>query len=429
MTKKYFMNFQDNLGYLVWMKLPWQFCSIKNLNEYLHKDLSNSSGWLHELHLAKCMVWRTIEALKTRGVKHLRTGASWAEGETSGGFAWICWYIQEFAKAGLYVLPNINYTPYQYAMARLDEEKQKAIGDVKRQEWIEELCNRSTSCIPPLPINAGDLFVDRFLKANGHYIGDTVELWNEPNIETDWLSLLDPNLELFNQMIEGMAKVVRSHNKKVLLGGPSGLKIEWIHKLGKQGVFDHIDYMGLHGLRGTWSDNSLRPSWSERIESLKTVMKNYTSRDIPVWITEVGFPTVDLEFKISDEHLEDIQVAVFAEALEALDRGSTNRIYWYTLGDAVSPSVRFLTTKWEDILQYYFGDSDTEGNPKILAQLLMKGGTSEVLNYVSKEGISDLATEIIDRGNPKNWTMDMLLEIIGRKKQQALNRKSEDVQC
>ncbi len=408
----------ESLGYLVWMKMPEGHWGNDGLLALLERDLSHETDpYCIALERSKREVYRTIEALQRHGITHVRLGASWAEGVTPGGWHWIGWYTKTFHEAGLVVLPNINYTPQVFAEARLEAERGEAAGDPDRQQFLKKL-GPSTN-IPPLPLTGLAEFTDQFLTANGQYVGEVIELWNEPDIETDWRSELDPAYERYVEMFAAAASVVRRHGRKVLMGGPAFYRPEWWRTVGRLGLFDHVDILGIHGLRGTWSDTKKRPPWSERIKTVTSITREFTDQKIPVWITEAGFTTVDLEDRVSSETLEEIQVAIFADLLLTIADGHTDRVYWYTWHDLVHESVRFHTTGWEDILQYYYGDTNEAGGEKLLGRLLIEGGAAAVLKYAEVHRLWEVKDTIINRGDPGAWSPEKLQHIVQERTRRA----------
>ncbi len=404
---------EQNLGYLIWMKLPYEYMVNPNLKDFLDLD-SEGEGDLQdqkkEILKIKQEVDELIDALKIRRIERVRLGVSWAEWEISGGPVWIEWYLKKFFDAGFSVVPNLNYTPWRFAEARLKFEKERTLWDREHLEHLERLTPNTN--IPPFPLSAFAEFVDRFIEEYGKYVEDVIELWNEPNIDTDWLPMLDPDYKLYVEMFKQASEKVRKRNKKVLLGGPSKTDKGWFQKVGDLGLFDHVDIIGLHGLRGTWSDKTKHPSWNERALEVEEIIKGFTGRVIPIWITEAGFTTVDLELKIPQEELEEIQVAIFADIALSISNSIIERVYWYTLSDLVHESVRFITTGWEDILQFYFGDINVAGSDKLLGMLLKKGGPLEVLRYVEENNLWDKAQTVINRGDPVRWTGEKLKKLL-----------------
>jgi hypothetical protein len=229
---------------------------------------------------------------------------------------------------------------------------------------------------------------------------------------------------MFVDMLAPAAQIVRESGFKVLLGGLTKFieTLDWLERHGPLGVLDHADAVGFHILRGTWSEKCPPQPLSERIAAIKATMRTFADRDIPVFLDEVGFATLDLKLEVPQEELEEIQAALFADTFLALADGSAAYAYWYSAEDKIVDSVRFITTGWEDILQYFFGDTDMEGNPKLLRTLLEQGGPIRVLEYIESRNAWNRAYEVIDRGTPYDWSVEQLKSIVEQMKALAHER-------
>lgn len=303
-----------------------------------------------------------IDALTARGIAHIRTGVSWAEWVDPEGREWITWYVREYARH-FKVLPCLTFTP-------------PSLG-------IEPRVNA-----PPKEVARYAQFVDDVLGTLGQFF-DTVELWNEWNLDTDWDPALDPSYHAFTDMIVRAARVVRGHGKRALLGGTSKVNGETVATLAtfsERGMRAGIDAVGIHNLRGTWSDHVPPPP----LRTQARLVRNAWGRDVPVWLTEYGFPVADPEQRFDVHELELVQVALFAYMVHACLTGTFERAYWYTYRDEVHESLRFATTGWEDILQFYFGDTAEDGTPRLLADVLCEGGPLAVLRYAARENLMPL---------------------------------------
>ncbi len=391
------------LGYLVWKKIPAQCLDDPSLELALRNgDTECEYGRLVET--ARTDVLHTIEALRARNIRHVRTGISWAEWYRPGGQAYAKWYIRAYKDAGFHILPTLTYTP------------------------------------PELGVESGTNAPPRDLRTYAHFVGevcdtlqdcfDEVELWNEWNLNTDWDPQYDPEYRIFAVMIGLGASAARARGMSVVLGGMSKVNdrtLILLRTLLRTGVGGYLDAIGFHNLRGTWSDhippppldeqgNLIEEEWAaaERVRpddvEFEQALSTLSERSAPRlerrrsphghYLTEYGFPPVPFGTRRSQQELEEIQVVLFAEMTRLLLSGRLSRGYWYTLRDKVSPSVRFTTTGWEDWLQYYYGDSHEDGSPKLLGSLLLEGGPTAVLSYVEKLGLWHLLDEASLKRDP-----------------------------
>ncbi|MDB5259447.1 MAG: NAD-dependent dehydratase [Candidatus Taylorbacteria bacterium] len=394
--KNQYGNLQ-NLGYLIWAKIPFKYLEDSQLGQFLERDLSReSSAYLRKLHLLKTEVLSTVDELKARDIARIRTGASWSEWDMPQGKTWITWYLSLFAK-NFQVLPNVSFTSY----------KQTDTGETN---------------IPPRVLASCAAFTHEVIRIAGNDF-DEIEIWNEYNLVTDWKH--DPGYRKFIPMATMAAMVARNHGKLAVLGGVSSVKparLAVIEQFARTGMLQYFDVIGFHNLRGTWSDNTPPPSLQEQAasvrkaasvpadpealkllqaemielasgyEEVQQIVRQEIDRqrtgEISVWLTEYGFPPIDPMKDYSQEHLEDIQVALFAHSVDLLLKGEIERIYWFTLrDDSRWPSLRQKTTGWEDILQYYYGDIREDGSLKLLGRLLIEGGPLKVLEYARSRNL------------------------------------------
>ena len=319
--------------------------------------------WTRQSH-GEEEVKENIEALRARRIGHIRTGISWAEWFHPEMRPWIRWYIGEYAKH-FDVLPCFTFTP-------------------------PELGIKPAVNAPPKDVRHYGKFVAEVLEELGGNF-DTIELGNEWNLNTDWDPAIDPGHDVFIEMIAEGARAAKRFGKKVLLGGPSKVNLDVLEKVRlfrKRGLGKAVDILGFHNLRGTWSDRVAPPPLAAQADFLRDAWGAYGT---PVWLTEYGFPPVDLEHgRWELDHLERIQVALFAYAVYACLAGKIGRCYWYTYKDEVHESLRFVTTGWEDRLQFHFGDTEEGGRTRLLGRVLAERGPLGVLRYAAREGLMPL---------------------------------------
>jgi CDP-paratose 2-epimerase len=137
-------------------------------------------------------VERVVEDGRRLGVRHFRTGISWADWSALGGQEWYAWLMPRLHR-DLEVLPCFHYTP-------------PSLGIEPR------------TSAPPRDPSAFALFLDAICSAHGDTF-NAVELWNEPNNLSDWDWRLDPGWTTFAVMIREAAAVARSAGNRVVLGG------------------------------------------------------------------------------------------------------------------------------------------------------------------------------------------------------------------
>lgn len=414
----------DAPGYLIWTKIDPSCLKRPDLAKLLKHGFPDDAALDSRVASAKERVLRACRTLKRRGITKICIGVSWCDYVCwPGGKAWIEWYLKEFAAAGFEVMPRVTFTPPPLT--------------INRQE------GGSINSPPRDPLLYAE-FLHTFLSAYSPLFGEYIELWNEWNLFTDWVRELDPGFRIFMTMIALGALVVHAHGKKAVLGGMAGITQQNIYDLSEFahfGLFRYVDVIGFHDLRGTWSDDvpsdtipkqvryvrgcarakaykhaSLARDIDQAIErarsdvSLFTVLREHRFRiraesALPeAWLTEYGFPVVCPEGRFDELYLQKIQAALFAYATDCLRSKAIPRLYWYTYQDHVGESVRKHTTGWEDVLQYYYGDTCEQGTCRLLGRLLDQGGPERVHEYALKNrmfGLVDKAS--LGRGRPEGY--------------------------
>jgi CDP-paratose 2-epimerase len=287
---------------------------------------------------------RALQCALELGFEHIRLGLSWADSVRPEGTAWFDWLIPAMARR-LKVLPCIACTP---ASASAD----------------------GRPCSPPGNLKAFGDFIDVVLSRYGDHF-DALELWNKPLDLHWWDRRLDPDFEKFSTMIAMAAHWVRRCNKKTVLAGISPDSTGWLELLGRRGVLEQIDVVGIHG-PGRQAEHSWR-GWAEELEPIRAVLSQFGSK-AELWITGAGYSTW--------RHGEPRQLRPFLDAAYA----PVQRIYWYCLQDAVADDGGDLP-ELED-RHHGFGLYTASGRPKLLARALAANGIAGVENYLTLRSIA-----------------------------------------
>ncbi len=279
-------------------------------------------------------VERTVELLHDLGVKHLRTGVSWADYHRPGGQRWYDWQMETLSKAGLELLLSVWHTPPSLA--------------------------EGGSCAGP-PRNLKDYadFVDTLIRRYGKQFG-ALELWNEPNNRLKWDFINhDPQWEKFGKMVEMAAHWARQCGKKTVLGGMIPVDPHWLGLMRGYGVLEHIDVVAIHGFPGMWWSDA--PNWDWHSHWQGWAHKVATTADAgegrPVWVTETGLATWDLSEARPAKHA--LQVKMLEDAASA----PTERVYWYCLLD-LHPERAAIEGFHVDENEYHLGLVTHEGDLK-----------------------------------------------------------------
>jgi len=290
--------------------------------------------WLR--HGEEDRVEALIRDMKRLGIRHLRTGISWADAYADGGWDWIDFLLGRLGEEPeIEVLPCVTYTP-------------PSIGIEAR------------TASPPRDTKAYADFLDVLVTRHGHAF-DWIELWNEPNNLNDWDFRIDHEWRLFADMIGKAAFWMKERGKKTVLGGMCPTDPNWLRLMADAGVLAHIAAVALHGFPGTWTHDGL--SWRDHVRACREAVAGPGNR-VEFWITEAGYSTW--------RHDERGQVSILLDMLDA----PVQRAYWYAwqdLDERLASQEGFHV----DERHYHFGLVRTDGRDKLLARLLAKGGVAE----------------------------------------------------
>jgi CDP-paratose 2-epimerase len=315
---------------------------MENNPNSIHKSTTGNNpimGILEWFHIHNYQhVESAIRLLKQLGVKHLRTGVSWADYHTPDGEKWYEWLIPYLA-SHFTLLPCFLYTP-------------PSLGIEPR-----------SSSPPRNPKDFAD-FLDVFIRKYGEHF-EYVELWNEPNNQSEYDFFLDPAWQIFSDMIGKAAFWVKRLGKKTVLGGMSPVDPNWLEIIARNGVLQYIDVIGIHGFPGTF--DAYWKGWKNDLEEVNAVLKVHGLKK-EIWITETGYSTWRYD--------ERRQITHFLNTLDA----PVSRIYWYSLTD-LPGHLPTINGHRFDKREYHFGLIDATGKQKLLYRMWASEGLHKLRDY------------------------------------------------
>ncbi len=294
--------------------------------------------WFH--YEAHQDVLRTIDLLHDLGVKHLRTGISWADYLRPGGKAWYDWQMKTLAEADLHTLLSVWHVPPSLAEAADCAAPPRRLRDYA--DFIDLLINRY-----------GDQFAE-------------LELWNEPNNRLKWnFPEFDPQWAKFGAMLVDAAHWAQQRGKRTVLGGMIPVDHHWLALMREYGVLDYIDVVAIHGFPGMWWENAPNWDWYQHWHGWPAKIDYIAEHaaDCPIWITETGLATWNLQKEQIARH--ELQV----EMLEAAIAAPAERVYWYSAID-LAPERAAIEGFHVDENEYHLGLVTYAGQEKPAYQRL-----------------------------------------------------------
>ncbi|MBA3313879.1 MAG: hypothetical protein H0T47_11430 [Planctomycetaceae bacterium] len=285
--------------------------------------------WFH--YLDHDGVEDAVTLLHDLGVKHLRTGISWADYHRPQGREWYGWMMRQLADFD--VLLSVWHTPPSLAEGGVCAGPPRRLQDFSDFLWS-------------IHDEFGDCFND-------------VEFWNEPNNRLKWaFDRFDPDWRKFSEMIAYGAGAAKVLNRTTVLGGMIPVDPSWLRTLKENGALEEIAIVAIHGFPEMWWPD--RPNWDwfqhwqgwdEKVEKVAQISGR------PIWITETGLATWN--FDASEEGLFDLQIAMLERAAIA----PVDRVYWYSLID-LDPDRPAIEGFHVDENEYHLGLVRYEGTKK-----------------------------------------------------------------
>jgi len=194
------------------------------------------------------------------------------------------------------------------------------------------------------------------LNANRTFIMiDSVMFWNEPNNKSHWDFEIDPEWEVFAEMVSIASHKVKKISPGLLtvLGGISPIDARFIKRLDGYNALDAINVLAVHGFPLDWDHWQIH-DWPSRIAEIREVAKGR-----PVWVSEAGVSTFGAE---------EVQLFGLQRTAELLI-GQVPRIHWYSLYDL--PKEWPTTTRHREAegssyyRHFYMGLLREDGSAKI----------------------------------------------------------------
>ena len=286
--------------------------------------------WFH--YEAYWDVERAVDELRALGVRHLRTGVSWADFHRPGGRAWYDWQMSRLSDFD--VLLSVWHTPPSIAEGGV--------------------------CAGP-PRNLADYasFIRQLIELYGHQI-QAVELWNEPNNRMKWdFETFDPNWEKFGLMVRMAGRAAHELGMRTVLGGMIPVDRHWLRLMKSYGALQDIDVIAIHGFPGMWWGDAPNWDWHDHwhgwADKVATIAAYGEER--PVWITETGLATWDRRMLSRGRHQEQ------CERLHDAARAPVQRAYWYSLID-LDPERAAIEGFHVDENEYHLGLVQYDGTRK-----------------------------------------------------------------
>lgn len=179
-------------------------------------------------------------------------------------------------------------------------------------------------------------------------------LWNEPNNMSHWDFEIDPEWNIYGDMVKCAANAIKAENPRLarVLGGISPIDANFVDRMKRMCVLSHVDVVAVHGFPLDWNHWTIH-EWPERLEEIRAVT------NLPLWVSEVGVST------FGAEEVQEFGLNKTAELLI----GRVPKIHWYSLYDL--PRTWPATTRHREAegssyyRHFYMGLLREDGTPKL----------------------------------------------------------------
>jgi CDP-paratose 2-epimerase len=280
-------------------------------------------------------VLATIEVLHDLGVKHLRTGISWADFLRPRGKEWYDWQMNTLHEAGLHILLSVWHVP-------------------------PSLAEGNTCASPPRRLRDYADFIDQIITLYGHQFHE-LELWNEPNNRYKWnFPDYDQKWAKFGEMVGTAAYWAKERQQTTVLGGMIPVDHTWLNLMDSYGVLPFIDVVAIHAFPEMWWNDAPNWEWHQHWRGWEGQIAYIEehAQNRPIWVTETGLATWDMAHSRVGHHQK--QLSMLEQAVTA----PAERLYWYCAID-LAPYREAIEGFHVDENEYHMGLMTYAGHKKL----------------------------------------------------------------
>ena len=244
-----------------------------------------------------------VDLARQAGISFWRDELPWSTVEPSKG----TYYFPSSADAAVDYTLSIGLEP----LFILDYGNDNYGSDVTTDEWLEGYLGYVRAMVT-------------------HFKGRVMyyEVWNEWNIGLGGMDKKYRDMaDVYAKLLVETYKVIKEIDPEVtVIGGVvAGGEEEWTEKmLQYPGAIDSMDVFSYH----EYPDNDVR-EFVQQAETVRELLTKYGRPDLPMWVTETGFPTHIGRASFSDETSAGNLVSLYTWAIANPD--VIDMIFWYDL--------------------------------------------------------------------------------------------------
>ena len=244
-----------------------------------------------------------VDLARQSGISFWRDELPWSTVEPSKG----TYYFPSSADAAVDYTQSIGLEP----LLILDYGNDNYGSDVTTDEWLEGYLGYVRAMVT-------------------HFKGRVMyyEVWNEWNIGLGGMDKKYRDMaDVYAKLLVETYKVIKEIDPEItVIGGVvAGGEEEWTEKmLQYPGAIDSMDVFSYH----EYPDNDVR-EFVQQAETVRELLTKYGRPDLPMWVTETGFPTHIGRASFSDETSAGNLVSLYTWAIANPD--VIDMIFWYDL--------------------------------------------------------------------------------------------------
>jgi len=152
------------------------------------------------------------------------------------------------------------------------------------------------------------------------------EVWNEPNAREWWKP--NPFPDAYVELLKGAYQAAKAADPDCIVvgGAVSGTALAFLERLFALGAARYMDVLSIHPYRPRFEASCEASGYVEELQAVRHI-----AGDLPIWVTEVGWPTAAWEAggHVSARTQADYLVRMYVLSLAA----GVERIFWRDFRD------------------------------------------------------------------------------------------------
>jgi len=222
---------------------------------------------------------------------------------------------------------NFNWDFYDKAFEQLANSDINILGILDYSApWATENSNQENADKYMPNIDSWRIFIDKVVERYGRQV-KYWQIWNEENIDTFFKP--EPDIEKYLELLQNAYEIIKARDKdaKVVLGGTSGVDVEYLRKLKELGADQYFDILAVHPYRLDFETSPETNGLLKDLGLAEEIAEEFNNK--PIWLTEFGWPTDSMEGVD-----EDMQAEYLVRSyLLSFTFPNIKKLFWYDFRD------------------------------------------------------------------------------------------------